>query len=93
MRYRRAVLRGVETVRHEDDTSESALYSNNFVWEATVSSLSYSRIHDLIIGAAPRGPQCVGKVPRWCGGQKPGGEVAYAGKVGEYSRQPINGNS
>ena len=27
---------------------------------------------------------------RWCGEQKPGGEVAYAGKVRKYSRQPVN---
>lgn len=69
MRYHRAVLKGEETVRHEDDTSESALYSNSFVWEATVS-LSCSGVHDFIIEAAPRGPKCVNNVPRWYGGQE-----------------------
>lgn len=60
MRYHRAVLKGEETVRHEDDTSGSALYSNNLVWDAIVF-LSCSAAHDRIIGAAPRGPKCVSK--------------------------------
>lgn len=34
---------------------------------------------DLVM--SPRGPKCVGEVSGWCGGQKPGGEVAYGGKV------------
>lgn len=51
-------------------------------WGATIS-LSFSRIPALMIGTAPRSPECVSMVLRWCGGQKRGGEVAYAGNVTE----------
>ena len=68
--------RGGETVRHEDDTSESALYSNSCVWIATVFP-SCSRIPALIVGASPRSPKGFSMVPGWCAGRKPSGEVAY----------------
>lgn len=38
------------------------------------------------MGVSPRGPKCIDKVAGCCGGQKPGGEVAYAGKVRESTR-------
>lgn len=84
--------KGGESVGHEDDTSESALYSNRCVRIATVFP-SFSRIPTLIIGAGPRSPKGFSMVPGWCAGRKPSGEVAYVqqydgGNVTGYSRQP-----
>ena len=64
MRCHEVVLKEEESVRHEDDTGESALYSYSLVLEVTVSPASigfsgFSGFSKGIIEARPKGSQCV----------------------------------